>query len=64
MMRQVVILGAGFGGLELSTLLSDRLADEVEVTLIDENDASDSPSWTSFSVIRREMRCGCRTSVW
>jgi sulfide:quinone oxidoreductase len=39
MMRQVVILGAGFGGLELSTLLSDRLADEVEVTLIDENDA-------------------------
>jgi sulfide:quinone oxidoreductase len=39
MMRQVVILGAGFGGLELSTLLSDRLADEVEVTLIDQNDA-------------------------
>ena len=39
MMRHVVILGAGFGGLELSTLLSDRLADEVEVTLIDENDA-------------------------
>ena len=38
-MRQVVILGAGFGGLELSTLLSDRLADEVEVTLIDQNDA-------------------------
>ena len=38
-MRQVVILGAGFGGLELSTLLSDRLADEVEVTLIDRNDA-------------------------
>src|SRR4249919_3183111 len=39
MMRQVVILGAGFGGLELSTLLSERLADEVEVTLIDQNDA-------------------------
>jgi sulfide:quinone oxidoreductase len=39
MMRHVVILGAGFGGLELSTLLSDRLADEVEVTLIDRNDA-------------------------
>jgi sulfide:quinone oxidoreductase len=39
MMRQVVILGAGFGGLELSTLLSDRLADEVDVTLIDQNDA-------------------------
>ena len=39
MHRQVVILGAGFGGLELSTLLSERLADEVEVTLIDQNDA-------------------------
>jgi sulfide:quinone oxidoreductase len=39
MKRQVVILGAGFGGLELSTLLSERLADEVEVTLIDQNDA-------------------------
>ncbi|HEX3198776.1 MAG TPA: hypothetical protein VHR39_14610, partial [Propionibacteriaceae bacterium] len=38
MKRQVVILGAGFGGLELSTLLSERLADEVEVTLIDRND--------------------------
>jgi sulfide:quinone oxidoreductase len=39
MKRQVVILGAGFGGLELSTLLSERLADEVAVTLIDQNDA-------------------------
>src|SRR5215207_48800 len=39
MKRQVVILGAGFGGLELSTLLSERLAGEVEVTLIDQNDA-------------------------
>jgi sulfide:quinone oxidoreductase len=39
MKRQVVILGAGFGGLELSTLLSERLADQVDVTLIDKNDA-------------------------
>ena len=39
MRRQVVILGAGFGGLELTTLLSERLADEVDVTLIDELDA-------------------------
>src|SRR5215217_3535310 len=37
MKRQVVILGAGFGGLELSTLLSERLAGAVEVTLIDQN---------------------------
>ena len=38
MKPQILILGAGFGGLELSSLLSDRLADEVEATLIDQND--------------------------
>jgi sulfide:quinone oxidoreductase len=36
---RVVILGAGFGGLELSTRLSDELGDAVAVTLIDQNDA-------------------------
>jgi sulfide:quinone oxidoreductase len=35
----VVILGAGFGGLELASRLSDSLADEVRITLIDQNDA-------------------------
>jgi sulfide:quinone oxidoreductase len=35
----VVILGAGFGGLELSTRLSDELADDVAVTLIDKSDS-------------------------
>src|SRR5215207_3460742 len=39
MKRHVVILGAAFGGLELSTLLSEQLADELEVTLIDQHDA-------------------------
>jgi sulfide:quinone oxidoreductase len=37
--KHVVILGAGFGGLELASRLSDSLADEVRVTLIDQNDA-------------------------
>jgi sulfide:quinone oxidoreductase len=37
--KQVVILGAGFAGLELASRLSRSLADEVDVTLIDENDA-------------------------
>ena len=32
---RVVILGAGFGGLELSTRLSEELGDDVDVTLID-----------------------------
>jgi NADH dehydrogenase FAD-containing subunit len=36
---RVVILGAGFGGLELATMLSQALGDDVDVTLIDKNDA-------------------------
>lgn len=38
-MQRVVILGAGFGGLELATALSEALGDDVDVTLIDKNDA-------------------------
>jgi sulfide:quinone oxidoreductase len=39
MPARVVILGAGFGGLELTTTLSCDLGSDVEVTLIDRNDA-------------------------
>ena len=39
MKSRVVILGAGFGGLELTTMLSEALGDDVDVTLIDMNDA-------------------------
>ena len=39
MRTRIVILGAGFGGLELSTRLSSELANDVEVTLIDRNDS-------------------------
>ena len=39
MKTHVVILGAGFGGLELASRLSDSLADEVRVTLIDRNES-------------------------
>ena len=35
---RVVVLGAGFGGLELTTRLSDELGDDVDVTLIDQAD--------------------------
>src|SRR5216117_3838898 len=38
-MQRVVILGAGFGGLELATTLSEAVPDEVAVTLIDKSDA-------------------------
>ena len=35
---RVVVLGAGFGGLELTTRLSDEFGDDVEVVLIDQSD--------------------------
>jgi sulfide:quinone oxidoreductase len=36
--RHVLILGAGFGGLELAARLSETLQDVVRVTLLDRND--------------------------
>jgi len=39
MSMSVLVLGAGFGGLELSTSLSEELGDQVDVTLIDRADA-------------------------
>ncbi len=33
--RRVVVLGAGFGGLELTARLAERLGDQVEVVLVD-----------------------------
>ncbi|MET0738814.1 MAG: FAD/NAD(P)-binding oxidoreductase [Acidimicrobiales bacterium] len=35
---RIVILGAGFGGLELTTRLSEEFGDEVDVVLIDQSD--------------------------
>jgi sulfide:quinone oxidoreductase len=35
---KVLVLGAGFGGLELTNILSDELGDGVDVTLIDKSD--------------------------
>src|SRR5438876_5028792 len=37
--KHVVILGAGFAGLELATRLSETLVNEVHTTLIDQNDS-------------------------
>ena len=39
MTTSVLVLGAGFGGLELSTRLSEELGDQVAITLIDRADA-------------------------
>ncbi len=35
----MVVLGAGFGGLELSTILSEALGERLDLTLIDKNDS-------------------------
>ena len=35
---RIVVLGAGFGGLELTTRLSEEFGDEVDVVLIDQSD--------------------------
>src|SRR2546423_8337205 len=39
MQPRIVVLGAGFAGLELATVLSEALGDDAGVTLIDESDA-------------------------
>ena len=38
MSTRITVLGAGFGGMELSTILSESLGDKVQVTLIDKSD--------------------------
>ena len=36
---RVLVLGAGFGGLELSTILSEKMEGKLDLTLIDRNDS-------------------------
>ena len=39
MKLRILVLGAGFGGLELTTLLSETIGDRIDLTLIDRNDS-------------------------
>ena len=39
MKLRVTVLGAGFGGLELSTILSETIGEQIELTLIDQHDS-------------------------
>jgi sulfide:quinone oxidoreductase len=55
--KHVVILGAGFAGLELATRLSESLADEVSVTLIDQNDSF------SFGFSKLDVLFGWKTAA-
>lgn len=36
---RILVLGAGFAGLELSTILSEELGERADVTLIDQSDS-------------------------
>jgi len=38
MKQRVLVLGAGFGGLELTTILSEEIGDRIDLTLIDKSD--------------------------
>jgi len=39
MKTRVLVLGAGFGGLELTTILSETFGDGIDITLVDKGDA-------------------------
>ena len=39
MKKRILVLGAGFGGLELSTMLSEAFGEGIDVTLIEKGDA-------------------------
>ena len=54
---RVLVLGAGFGGLELTTTLSERLGDQVEVVLLDKNEGF------VFGFSKLDVMFGKRTSA-
>src|SRR3954471_18173499 len=54
-MERILILGAGFGGLELASRLSEEVPDLVEVTLIDQSD------WFVFGYSKLDVMYGRET---
>jgi len=56
MKLRVVVLGAGFGGLELSSILSEELGDNLDLTLIDKNDSF------AFGFSKLDIMFGRKTS--
>ena len=64
MSERILVLGAGFGGLELATILSEAFGDEAGVTLIEGGDAfvfGYSKLDVMFGHARRPRRCVSRT---
>ena len=56
MKLRVLVLGAGFGGLELSSILSETIGDQLDLTLIDQNDSF------YFGFSKLEIMFGRKTS--
>jgi sulfide:quinone oxidoreductase len=56
MKLRVVVLGAGFGGLELSTILSEAIGDNLDLILIDKNDSF------AFGFSKLDVMFGRKTS--
>ena len=56
MKLRVVVLGAGFGGLELSSILSEELGTDLDLTLIDKNDSF------AFGFSKLDIMFGRKTS--
>jgi sulfide:quinone oxidoreductase len=54
--KHVLVLGAGFGGFELATRLSEQYEDDVRVTLLDRNDSF------HFGFSKLEVMIGRRSS--
>ena len=48
MVKNILILGAGFGGLEASTSLREKLDDSFNITLIDKNEFITKPETVVF----------------
>ena len=61
MKTRVVVLGAGFGGLELTTILSDAFGDAIDIVLIDKSDAFVF-GFSKLDVMFGRQTAGCRPS--
>src|SRR5262245_38826121 len=59
--KRILVLGAGFGGLELSTKRSAAFGDGVDVPLLDKSDAF-TFGYSKLDVMfgRRPTQCDCR----
>src|SRR5215472_797747 len=60
MRTRVVVLGAGFGGLELTTLLSDAFGDAIDIVLVDKSDDFIFGYWKLDVMFGRQLAAAVR----